>query len=742
MEILSFFAGVSFFYFKNGLSILFFASLFFFRKKLGLVVSFIVALLWCFIHQTWISDTNMPHTALIKNAELQGYVASIPQQNPTKTQFQLLVNRLNKKPVQTNMLLSCYKNCPEIHAGDYLRLKAKVKKPVNLENPGGFDYVAWLHSRHIQWVGQFDAKSVVISQPKHLMQYRLLKSRESIENHLSKLNADKKTLGIIEALTLGITNSIDKSQWDLFRRTGTTHLIDISGEHIALIAGISYRFIKWTWKHLGDICLRYPASKIASAGSMSIAFLYALIAGFAVPTQRALITCCCMLMRNFYSQPFSIWQSWRYALLLVLLLEPHSVYMLGFYFSFIAVAILILINQRIKLKGFYKMLSMQMACMLGLMPLSLYWFSYGSINGLIANLIAIPLVSFFIVPLALIVTFLSPWFVIPGSIFVLNTSIHSLLWCLQKIDSLIPLNIHFTFTEAIFPIAMILGMAITIFFPMMRLLPATCILSFATLFPHHEKVNPGHVVIDVLDVGQGLAVVVRTAHHALIYDTGMQFYQGSDMGKLVILPYLNLLGVRQLDKIIISHPDLDHRGGLTSIEAQYPNHELIVDDPLFYHRGVTCHQHADWDWDGIRFKFFTITPRLKGKNNNSCILQVSNSAGQMLLSGDIEWLAEEYLIKTYGKKLASTILLIPHHGSKTSSSKEFINRVNPNYAIVSYGFDNRYHFPHPEALRNYSIPIFNTMDCGRVRVNLSEGTESPPSCYRSINQIIHHQQAV
>lgn len=700
------------------------------------------ALLWCFIHQTWISDINMPNTALLKKVELQGFVTSIPQQSSSKTQFQFSVKTLNNKTVHTTILLSCYKHCPLVHAGQYLQLKANIKKPINLNNPGGFDYVAWLHSRHIQWVGQFDPTSVLLSNPEKPTHYPLLKLREYIENHLSQITPDKKILGIIEALTLGITTYIDKSQWDLFRRTGTTHLIDISGEHIALIAGLFYGGIQWIWKQCGQICLRYPSSRVASAGAMLFAFAYALIAGFSVPTQRALITSCCMLMRNFYNHPFSIWQSWRYALLLVLIFEPHSVFMLGFYFSFIAVAILILINQRMKLKGLYKMMTLQIACMLGLMPLTLYWFSYGSINGFIANLIAIPLVSFIIVPLALFVTFLSPWIVIPGSLFLLNSSIKSLLWCLEKIDTTLFFNIHFTFTEALSPLALMLVLAIFVFFPMVRLLPATCILSIATLFPHHEKISPGNVRIDFLDVGQGLAVIARTARHILIYDTGMQFYQGSDIGKLVIIPYLNQLGIKQIHKIIISHPDLDHRGGLASIEEQYPNPELIVDDPSFYHRGVSCHQYPDWQWEGVSFKFFPILSPLKGKNNRSCILQISNLAGKVLLSGDIESLAENYLIKTYGKKLASNIVLIPHHGSKTSSSLAFVKEVSPQFAIVSYGFDNRYHFPHSKALKAYQIPVFNTLDCGMVSVNLSRNLSMTPHCFRKKKPFIFRQLAM
>jgi competence protein ComEC len=207
------------------------------------------------------------------------------------------------------------------------------------------------------------------------------------------------------------------------------------------------------------------------------------------------------------------------------------------------------------------------------------------------------------------------------------------------------------------------------------------------------------------------------------------------MGKLAIIPYLSTLGIKYLDKVIISHPDLDHRGGLASLEEKYAINELIIDNPAFYRRGLSCHQYPAWKWDGVAFRFFPIAEHLSGKNNNSCILQVSNSAGNILLSGDIEKLAENYLVKTYGKKLESTVLLIPHHGSKTSSSPDYINAVAPKYALVSYGFDNRYHFPHSQALKAYqfrNIPIYSTMDCGMIQVKLAGNHISllPATCSR------------
>ena len=718
MEILCFFAGVAFFYQKSVYPFVLLLIMLFFRPKSNLILWFLAALYWCVLHQWLIADQGMPTTNLLKKITLQGYVASIPSQTPTKTQFQFEANDLDGKPVHVTVLLACYQHCPLLHSGEYWRLDAKLKTPRNLGNPGAFDYVGWLSSRHIKWIGTIYKNSAHLQKPQE-RHYPLLELRERLAKNLALLVPDPTRLGIFEALTLGLTNHIDKAQWDLFRRTGTTHLIDISGEHIALVAGLFYWIFKWLWKHAGQLCLRYPAPKVASLGAMIISIAYTLIAGFAVPTQRSLIACCLMLFRHFQHQRLSVWQTWRYGLFCVLLLEPHSVFMLGFYFSFIAVAILVLINQRIKVTGICKMLSMQLACLLGLMPLSLYWFSYASINSLAANLIAIPFVGFVIVPLALIIAFLSPWIVIPGSVPLLKACLSIFLSCLSVIDTAEFMNIQLTFIEAISPLAIMLALGVVSFMPLLFFFPAAVVLMIASFFPNYEKLAEGAVRMDVLDVGQGLAVVVRTAHHTMIYDTGMKFYQSSDMGKLVIIPYLKTLGIKTLDSVVISHPDLDHRGGLVSLEQNYPINNLLVNDPSFYRRGLMCHDYPSWNWDGVNFRFFAIKKPLKGRNNNCCVLQISNKEGKILLTGDIEKPAEDYLVSTYGYLLASNVMIIPHHGSKTSSSLDFVRKVSPNYAIASYGFDNRYHFPHQETLITYQehhIRIFNTKDSGLIRV--------------------------
>lgn len=741
MEIICFFIGTAFFCAQKSYPMYLFFIVLCFKPTVRCVVWFIMALIWGACHHLWVADYSMPNRDVIQNASIEGIVASIPMKTEHKTEFQFRIRRLSHQPVNALVQLACYQHCPDFRAGDHWRLTVKLKKPHNLSNPGGFDYVHLLQSRHVHWTGYLRTGSHVLIQSSN-WRYALLRFRQNLADELEKMDPDSKTLGIFQALTLGITTHLNKDSWDLFRRTGTTHLMVISGAHIGLVVGLTYGLIKWLWCRFHWMCLRIPATKIASLCALLMGVIYALLAGFGVPAQRALIVCFFMFLHHFFSQRIGVWQAWRYALFAVLVFEPHSVMLSGFYLSFIAVAILIVINQRFSFMGFRKTLFMQVGCLLGLMPLTLYFFSYGAMNGFFANLLAIPWVSFIIVPLGLFITLLGHWFSLSWLIALLTHAINYLLIYLHWVDSFSIVNLAVSFDTLMTPIALMVAMSVLVCLPLPRLIPVLSILVVGSLFPATTPLKTGDVRIDVLDVGQGLAVVVRTAHHVLVYDTGVKFYQGGDMGQLALIPYLNASHVTQLDKVVISHPDLDHRGGLASLEKHYPIYDFIVNDPDFYKRGSSCHEHPDWVWDGVLFHFFPIQSIGIGKNNSSCVLQISNASGKLLLTGDIEKPAEEYLIRTYGHQLASTVLLVPHHGSKTSSSLSFINHVAPQYAIMSYGFDNRFHFPHQKVMQTYQsrdIPVYNTVDCGMISVYFSaHNNRSSPTCYKKKSWIVNN----
>jgi competence protein ComEC len=720
MEILCFYAGMIFYYVNHYYSLLFVGLAFYFRPKKSYFIWFIAAMGYSYLHHWWVMPRGIPKMPIIQKALLTGKIISIPVKEGESVKFTFSAETMNGKPVTTSMSLTCYQHCPTLHAGEHWQLQAKLKIPRNLGNPGGFDFVNWLQSRHIDWMGTVQRGSFIALTDKNTGSW-LLRLRESLCEKLARLNPDENTLGVLQALTIGVNSAIPKKEWELFRRTGTIHLIDISGAHIGLLTGISFYILVGFWSRLGKASLYCPAQKVAGLFAWLVAFAYTFLSGFALPAQRALMGCTFMILRYFLNQRFSVWRAWRYALLTVLLLEPHSVWMMGLYLSFFGVAILILVNQSVTLSGLRKIFILQLGCLVGLMPLTLFWFSYGAVSGLIANMFAIPLVELWIVPLGLVITFMPDGSMISIAMVILQGSITLLLDLLKWVDALSFINLTLSFNSILSPIALMVALCVLLFLRLNVLILPACIMGVAALLPFHKKLKTGQAEIDVMDVGQGLSVVVRTANHVLIYDTGIQFYKGSDMAKMAIIPYMKTLGVKKIDKLVISHPDLDHRGGLKSLEENYAVNELIVDSPAFYHRGVSCHDYPTWEWDDVSFRFFALKLDSKQTNNHSCILQISTASGKFLLTGDIEKSAEADLVATYGKALASTFLLIPHHASKTSSSALFIQTVSPQYAIASYGFDNRYHFPHLQALQNYEnnhIPVLDTVGCGMISVKL------------------------
>lgn len=734
MEIFCYFAGVALVSMRSllPLSILIVAG--FFRLRVRLLCFFLAAVAWTWMHQYMVSDHGLPATGTLVKVNLAGYIMTIPTVTATRTQFQYQITEINHQPVRALVLLSCYKNCAVMHVSEKCSMTATLRRSRNLSNPGGFDYVSWLRARHLHWSGTVMPGSIQkLSEPNINLPW--MRIRAHLADGLATVGFDLPVLGVVEALTLGLTTHIDQDHWRLFRQTGTTHLMVISGAHIGLVAGLIYKLVKKIACCFELLCLRFTAQKIASIFSFIAALLYALLAGFAVPAQRALIMTFFVFVRTVFSQRLTSWQSLRYALFVVLIWEPDGVLTPGFYLSFLAVTCLMVTHQRFKCRGIKNVLLIQLGCLFGLMPLTLYWFAYGAVNGLIANVLAIPWVGFVVVPLALFSTLLGLFMTVSWVNALLELSVNLLLRYLTFVDSFSLVNLTTGFQTLLSPICLMMAMILLLLMPWRRWWYVVSCLFIGAVVPGHNHVVSGAVQVDVLDVGQGLSVIARTANHILVYDTGVQFYQGSDMGAMVVVPYLKFLGIKKLDKIIISHPDLDHRGGLRSIDQAYPGTELIVDDPAFYHRGVSCHHTREWLWDGVKFRFFSLSGTKKSKNNTSCVLQISTPVAQVLLTGDIEKPAETLLVKLYGSMLSSTVIVVPHHGSKTSSSAAFVDAVGPKYAVISYGYDNKYHFPHEQAISAYTTKgsiIYNTVTCGMTSLLLHSSTAIiKPYCYNN-----------
>ena len=732
MEIFCYFAGILYVYTSNIYLPLATLAVFFITPQYRLPLFFVMGVTLAGIHQWIVLPKGLPDTLVIPHALLEGTIASIPVHHNNKTQFTLALEKINDQPAQGLIQLAWYNKAPPLHLGQRWQLDTKIKRPRNFLNPGSYDYVNALGKRHLFWTGYIhSSKNKLLNGDPALFSW--LQLRECLGGALTQLAPDKQTAGIIEALTLNLTTHISQDNWELFRRTGTIHLFGISGEHIALISGLVTFLLRWLWSTSSRRCLKIPSLSMGSVGGLIVALLYAFLAGFEPPVQRALIGCFFYTVYCLGKKRFTPWQVWRYALFGVLCLEPHAVLMQGFYFSFLAVACLFLTQQRWRLKGYKGTLALQLSCLIGLMPLTLYWFSYGSINGFIANLFAIPLVGLLIVPLALITMMFSSfswsWVLMKPLSWLVALLFKGLVWT----EQLAVINLIWPINSIVFVVSLMGALLIWVLLPIRPFKYLALLWFILPLYPPRPLIQAGEALVQVLDVGQGLAVSIRTQNHAVLYDTGDQFFQGSDLGAMVILPFYQATGVKKVDKIVISHPDKDHRGGLKSVETGIPVSELLVNDPQSYDHGTNCHDYPEWQWDGVTFRFFPIHESFNDKNNNSCVLQVSNSMGSLLLTGDIEKLGEDYLVRTYGSQLESTLFIVPHHGSKTSSSYRFLLEVSPLYAIASLGFDNRFHFPHAKTLANMSalhIPLFRTDECGMVAIKLPAKEKiNKPECY-------------
>ncbi len=735
MEIFCFFLGILYTYTFHLYLPVITLLLFYITPRFPLILFFLLGFCIAWIHQWLVMPSGLPNTLVIQHATIQGKIVSIPQHNSHKTQFLFELEQFNQRPAKGLVQLAWYTKAPVLQVGQYWQFLVKLKKPRNFLNPGSSDYVRSLNKRHIIWTGYIRAHGARLIKEKR-SSFNWVELRASLGDKLTRLAPNQTTAGIIEALTLNLTRNISQESWELFRRTGTTHLFGISGEHIALISGLMYWLSRWLWSRSSKACLYVPAPYVASSCGALIALFYAFLAGFEPPVQRALIGCFFYAICSMGKQRFTPWQIWRYALLLVLCLEPHAVFMQGFYFSFLAVSCLFLTQQRWRLKSYKNTLAIQLSCLIGLMPLTVHWYSYGSINGFLANLFAIPLVGFVIVPLALITMLISTssWALL--IMHPLSWSISFLLQGLHWTEQLAAININCSLPSIEFTLALMGALLMWVLLPINPFRWFACLWLLLPFFPSRPVIQPGEAWVDVLDVGQGLAVSIRTQNHVLLYDTGDRFFQGSDLGKMVVLPYLDTLNIKSLDAIVISHPDKDHWGGLQSIEAAIPVKQLLVNEPRYYRHGANCHKYPEWQWDQVRFRFLPINTLFKNKNNNSCILQVASANGRVLLAGDVEKEAEDYLITTYGHQLASEVLIVPHHGSKTSSSYRFLLETAPRYAIASLGFDNRFHFPHAKTLTSMSslnIPLYRTDECGMTQFILpAQGEMKPPHCFSGL----------
>lgn len=642
--------------------------------------------------------------------------------------------------------LSFYQTTQDVRwrpgAGSMWRLQVRLKNPRGFQNPGGFDYEAHLFSRHIRATGYVVPKSAKVYIGESGGISGIDRTRELISNRVRLALGEHGQAGIITALANGDRQGLDKQHWAVLKRTGTAHLVAISGLHLSLVSGLVFFLVRYSWGLVEPAAKRLPAQKAAAVAGILVAGMYAALAGFSIPTQRALVMLATVYLAVlFMRQPFRV-QVLACALLLVTLIDPLSVLSAGFWLSFAAVAIIYLVTAGNPPGNWWKQtLRVQWAIATGLVPLTILLFQNAALISPVANVVAIPLYGLLVVPLTLLGLLLTPVYAAAGDAVLQFAGYFARMgwhW-LEYIDHTVPLSLSIAAPGTVAAGLAMAGLAIIA-------LPAGVPSRWAGLFwclpllASTAQPQAGSFDATLLDVGQGLSLVVQTQNHTLLYDTGAKFSDQFDAGEAVIVPFLRGKGVTAIDTVLVSHGDNDHIGGLESVRKALPVHRLLT-NVVTGPRTKECIKGEQWRWDGVLFEILHPDKPLESKgNNSSCVLMISGKYRKMLVPGDIEKQAERQLVEQYGKKLHADYLIAPHHGSNTSSSAIFLQAVKPAWILVPAGHLNRYRHPGRHTVERYArlgLTWLTTGEGGAIQM-VSSSALQKPVVFRSVYRRYWH----
>lgn len=588
----------------------------------------------------------------------------------------------------------------------------RLRRPHGFVNPGGFDYEAWLLERGIRATGHVRKHAVRLEGGAGSWMQRVHRVRAAVRERLLAAMPGSEYGGLMVALAVGDQGGIPTGDWEVFRRTGVAHVISISGLHIALVGLFCGGALALLWRRVPALALRMPAQKAGALAALAGASAYALLAGLGIPVLRAWLMLAVAVWVLFSGRAVAPSRVLAIALLVVLVADPWAVLSPGFWLSFGAVAIILAsVGGRTRARtGWRGAVRVQLAISVALIPLLLVQFQSFPLLSPLANLVAIPLVSFVITPLVLLSL---PWptaLLLTPAAFAARLMMDFLHWLAAW---------ELALWEQAPPPSWLLacGLVAVAVLLLPRATPgrlAAPALLGGLLAWQPARPAEGGFEVQVLDVGQGLAVHVRTRTHDLLFDAGPPYGSAADAGSRVILPYLRTAGTRSIDRLVLSHGDADHVGGAASVIGAMPVGEVLAGQPASA-VGIalagekeertpavrSCAQIPPWTWDGVRFEILhPLAGQSAGRrhdNDASCVLQVAGPAGALLLTGDIGMAAEAALLaRVTTDALRSEVVVSAHHGSRSSSSAAFVDATLPAHVVHSAGHRNAFGHPHPQ----------------------------------------------
>ena len=753
------------------------------RWRRAFVVGVLGAALLAFGASGWRASLRLadalPNAVEGQDLQVTGVITALPQRSAAGLRFRFEVEAaaLQGVPVRVPELLAIgwYKGMhedaalsepqAELRAGQRWRFTLRLRQPHGNRNPHGFDYELNLFEQGVRATGY-----VRDAPPPELLHraagYPVERLRQRVRDAVDASVPDRRAAGVLAALAVGDQGAIEREDWDLYRNTGIAHLVSISGLHITMFAWLAGGVIAAGWRRSARAPLWLAAPLAARWGGLACAAAYAVFSGWGVPSQRTIW----MLATVTLLQSLGLHWPWLLVLLLagvvVTAIDPWALMQAGFWLSFVAVGLLMASSNADTTPAaaseggrwhrwtaavwatLRRDLRTQVTATIGLAPLSLVFFQQLSLVGFAANLIAIPLITLVITPLALLGVALVPLWAVGA-------------WVVQQLNAVLGWLAHLPGAVWIAPVAPLWAQLAGLLGAVLLVLPLpwraralALPLLVALVLPPQQVPAAGEFDLLAMDVGQGTAVLVRTHAHVLVFDAGPQYSRESDAGQRVLLPLLRARGESRVDRLVLSHRDLDHVGGAAAVIKGLPVDDVLssleLEHPLLALAPHTtrCHAGQSWLWDGVQFD--VLRPgvgdyeRKQKANAMSCVLRVSSAgspARSVLLTGDIEREQEAALVAASPEALRSDVLIVPHHGSRTSSTAAFLDAVRPRVAVFQAGYRNRFGHPAPDVLARYverDIDVHVSPDCGAWR--WEAGGAAQGVCHRNAARRYWHHR--
>ncbi len=705
----------------------------------------LVGFAWSHAYALITLPPDLPDDGKVLRLELSGRVVSLPDRSRDMVRFIFEadnVGGLDEPRKGSWRFRLSWRDPPEIGVGEVWRLPVRLRAVHGYASPGAWDYEGWLYWQGVRYRGYVLAEG----GPRRLTGEPccwLTQLRAKVSAAVDSVTASEYARGVMRAITVGDQSGLSSDAKDLFRATGTSHLMAISGLHIGLLAGLGLMSVSWTWRRIPALCARVPARLAGAVAGLLVATLYAALAGMGLPTQRALIMLVVFALAVVLRREHNTMHALATAAVCVLLWHPPSVVSAGFWLSFGAVAaILAAIPWTRGRAVWYRAAQVQLAITLALWPILMAFGMPASGVAPLVNLILVPVFGLVLVPMTLL-----------GVLLLLSVPAAG-DWMLRQLGELLDLVRSGLEMAARLPMPDLtlsgLGMpelALLVLAVALILSPPGFPLRWLALpmlgllwLPRATQLSPGEFEIHLLDIGQGLGTVVETRRHTLLFDTGPEYPSGFSAAAAVIQPFLAKRGRTQIDRLILSHGDKDHAGGVAYLLSSIAVKKVQSGEPeRVGHGAERCVAGESWRWDGVDFEFLhpPSGPRLSG-NDASCVLRISNRAGSVLFTGDIGTGVERLLVQRMPEKLASRAVVAPHHGSRSSSGAQFVAATAPDYVLYSTGWANRYGFPAPQVAARWLAAgtlALDTAPMGTIGLRFSaDGTISGPTAHRLGNK--------